>query len=450
MRLLESLRQRSCDPSRPFLRWASGSLSLRDVLDSPPPWLPSLCRGDTVALIGGFDAVSISTLLHLLDAGMIVAPLTADTQAQHDELFRQGHIGHRIIQGRLERLQPDRSPHPALDSLRKTEQAGLILFTSGTTGPPKAILHAAGHFLARYCTPRPALRTLAFLLFDHIGGLNTLLHMLFNNGEVIIPRSRTPEGIAADLAEYDVELLPAGPTFLRMLLLGGRLEASALPALRLVTYGTEIMDQPTLDGLCAALPATDFRQTYGLSELGILRVTSRARNSVWMRIGGEGVETRVENGLLHIRSQHAMLGYLNAPSPLSADGWFATGDRVEVDGPWLRITGREGEIINVGGLKILPEAVEQVALRHPDVLLAKAYGAPNPLTGRHVELAVQPRLPLADPEEKARFTAALKSHMAAGLPAHALPQRIILQDIPLSHRYKKAGRLPPAPAGDTQ
>jgi len=71
------------------------------------------------------------------------------------------------------------------------------------------------------------------------------------------------------------------------------------------------MDQPTLDELCRLLPSVDFRQTFGMSELGIVRVKSESRGSLFMKIGGEGVETRVVDGVLQIRSSSRMLGYLN-------------------------------------------------------------------------------------------------------------------------------------------
>ena len=83
-------------------------------------------------------------------------------------------------------------------------------------------------------------------------------------------------------------------------------------SLRIITYGTERMDQPTLDQLCQLLPDVDFRQTLGMSELGIVRVKSEARDSLFMKVGGEGVETRTVDGVLQIRSANRMLGYLNA------------------------------------------------------------------------------------------------------------------------------------------
>ena len=69
-------------------------------------------------------------------------------------------------------------------------------------------------------------------------------------------------------------------------------------------------------------------QTHGLSEVGILRSKSEDSNSLWVKIGGEDYQTRIKD-MLEIKAKSAMLGYLNAPSPFTKDGWFMTGDKVE-------------------------------------------------------------------------------------------------------------------------
>ena len=306
-----------------------------------------------------------------------------------------------------------------------------MLFSTGTTGRPKAILHDLTFFMQRFETPRPTLKTINFLLFDHIGGLNTLLHTLFNKGTVVAPKSRSVEDILETCAEYDIEVLPTTPTFLRMMLMSGLIPDQVPKSLRIMTYGTERMDQPTLDALCELLPNVDFRQTFGMSELGIVRVKSEARNSLFMKVGGEGVETRVVDNVLEIRSKTKMLGYLNADSPFDDEGWYNTKDIVEERDGYYKVTGRTSEVINVGGLKFMASEVERVALQFDGVELAKAEGKSNPITGQHVELTVQSAPNLDVDKSK------LKAFLNDFLPNHMLPKRLKVSSVSVGFRFKK-------------
>jgi long-chain acyl-CoA synthetase len=307
-----------------------------------------------------------------------------------------------------------------------------VLFSTGTTGRPKAILHDLTSFLKRFDTPRPTLRTINFLLFDHIGGINTLLHTLFNKGVVVAPEARTVDSVLATCGKYDVEVLPTTPTFLRMMLMSGAVPDKVPACLQVITYGTERMDQPTLDELCRLLPTVDFRQTFGMSELGIVRVKSERRDSLFMKVGGEGVETRVVDNVLQIRSESRMLGYLNAPSPFDAEGWYDTKDVVEFRDGYYKVVGRVSDVINVGGLKFMASEVERVALKYPGVSLVKAIAKSNPITGQHVELSVQP---VSDGAvDKDALTAFLK----ANLQPHMVPKRIRIESVSVGHRFKRA------------
>lgn len=434
MRILEELGSRNAGNHEPFLVSSTGSLAFSDIAESaaePVEGLSDMGEGDVVAVVGDFDRRTIATMLQLLDRGSVLMPLTEGTRADHEYFFDAGQAKWVIADGRVTtREKAEAEPHPLLAELRARRHPGIIFFSSGTTGRPKAILHDFTSFLARYALPRPPVRALNFLLFDHAGGINTMLHTLFNRGVVVVPSERTPEGIAADMVKHDVQLLPATPTFLRMMLLAGVFDTMTFPSLRVVTYGTERMDQGTLDRLCAALPQVDFRQTYGLSEFGVFQVKSKARNSLWMQIGGKGIETNVVDGILHIRSENRMLGYLNAPSPFS-DGWYDTGDIVEQDGEFIRVTGRANEIVNIGGLKILPGEVERVALLYSGVLRAKAFGVANPITGQHVEVICEPR-PGATLDRRALMT-----HFRSHLQKQVSPHRVIIGPVPVSPRFKQ-------------
>lgn len=238
------------------------------------------------------------TLFEPIDKNVILVPLTSDTKLQH-EYFLKSALVDVVIEGcSVRRIEHDRK-HDLIEKLRLKAHAELVLFSTGTTGRPKAILHDLTLFMRRFETRRPTLKTISFLLFDYIGGLNTLLHTLFNKGTVIALKSRSVGNILATCADHKVEVLPTTPTFLRMILMSG------------------------------LIPDVDFRQTFGMSELGIVRVKSKARNSLFMKVGGEGVETRVVDSVLEIRSQTRMLGYLNADSPFDKGGWYNTKDIVK-------------------------------------------------------------------------------------------------------------------------
>jgi acyl-CoA synthetase (AMP-forming)/AMP-acid ligase II len=431
MNILEKLTERWSDIDYPFLVHSDGELRFNKIAEQKYVDLSEVKSGDVVALIGDFEPQSILTLLQLIDKNVILVPLTVDTRAQHEYFFVSAMVD-VVIEGDVVKRISHNFKHEIIVSLRDKQHAGLVLFSTGTTGRPKAILHDLTLFMQRFETPRPTLKTISFLLFDHIGGLNTLLHTLFNKGTVVAPKSRSVEDILATCEEHEIEVLPTTPTFLRMMLMSGLIPDGVPKTLRIITYGTERMDQPTLDALCELLPGVDFRQTFGMSELGIVRVKSEARNSLFMKVGGEGVETRVVDNVLEIRSKTRMLGYLNADSPFDEEGWYNTKDIVEESNSCYKVTGRTSEVINVGGLKFMASEVERVALQYEYVELAKAEPKPNPITGQYVELTVQP----ANNHQVDKI--GLKTFLSENLPNHMVPKRIRVTAVSVGHRFKKA------------
>jgi long-chain acyl-CoA synthetase len=397
-----------------------------------------ITRGTIVSLEGDYGPASIAAFLALAAAGAVVVPISSDSTPQRDSLLETAQVEARLdaASGIVTRTGRT-AAHPLYDRLRAQGHPGLVLFTSGSTGRHKGAVHDLVLLLEKFKTARSCYRTIVFLQIDHIGGINTLLYTLANGGMSVVPADRSPEEVCRSIARHRVELLPTSPTFLNLLLLSEAFTRHDVSSLRLVTYGTEPMPESTLERLAVALPGVNLLQTYGSTELGILRSKSRSRDSLWVRVGGEGYETKVVDGRLRVRARAAMLGYLNAPSPFDDEGFMDTGDLAEVDGEWIRILGRQSEVINVGGSKVHPAEVESVLLTLDNVRDASVRGEPHPIVGHIVCATVL----LHTEESAADFRARARRYCGERLASYKVPARITIAEGPVHNaRFKRMRR----------
>jgi len=394
--------------------------------------------GTVVAVIGDFSPNSIALLLALIEKVCIIIPLTDTSNKNEKRLFNIAQVEFIFRVNDDDTITTEtisnRTDNAYYRVIRRREHPGLVLFTSGTSGEPKAAVHDLLALLEKFKTRRKALRTLNFLLFDHWGGLNTMFHILSNGGTVVTTRDRKPEHICKLIELHQIELLPASPTFLNLMLMSGAYENYNMDSLKIISYGTEPMPQNTLKRLKIIFPDVKLLQTYGLIELGVLRSKSEKDDSLWVKVGGDGYNTRIVDGMLEIKAQSAMLGYINAPSPFTDDGWFKTGDAVEVNGEYIKILGRKSEIINVGGEKVYPQEVENVILDMDEVAEATVYGEKNPIIGNIVCVKVE----IKNKQEEKIFTSKLKRHCKENLQGYKVPVKVaIVQNISHSERFKK-------------
>jgi acyl-coenzyme A synthetase/AMP-(fatty) acid ligase len=401
-------------------------------------------RGEVVALEGDYSPDSCALLIALIERANVAVPLSGASAAERAEFMDVAEVQAvvRFEAGGAWTIarRPGTVTHPLTRELIARGSPGLVLFSSGSTGKSKAALHDFTPLLEKFRPRRRALRTITFLLLDHIGGINTLLYTLANGGTVVAVEGRDPDSVGRAIAAHRVQLLPTSPTFLNLLLLSEAYRRHDLSSLELVTYGTEVMPESTLRRLHEVLPHVRLQQTYGLSEVGILRSKSRDDGSLWVKVGGEGFETRVVDGVLHIRARSAMLGYLNAPSPFDSEGWMNTHDMVEVDGEYIRILGRQSDIINVGGQKVYPAEVESTLLQMPNVRDVTVSAEKSPITGQ----IVTARITLAEAEPLADLRRRVREFCRDRLAPYKVPVKIDIADRPdVGVRFKKLRRPPP-------
>lgn len=427
-----------------------GRVTYAELAGRTTGWLSELdqlgiAAGEIVAVAGNASPEVVALFVALAIRGVVVVPLAPNDPPKEQRALRLATAyASRVIElgdageWTVQTIATPDGPRPdLLTKLGDSGDAGLLLFSSGSTGESKAALLSLPRLLGGFRAASRSHRTLQFMALDHIGGVNTLFRTLIGGGTVVTEPRRTPKSVCEAIERHRVQVLPTTPTFLNMLLLSGAHRDHDLSSLELVTYGTEPMREVTLAHAAKVLAGVRFKQTYGLTETGILPTRSVSSDSLQMNVGGHGFDTRVRDGVLWIKSPSSMLGYLNAPDPFDEDGWLNTGDAVEVAGDGsLRVLGRLSALINVGGEKVSPAEVENVLLRAANVLDVVVTGRSNAVTGAIVVATVE----LVSDEDRKALSRRLRQFCTEYLPPHKVPAVITVSDGPLhGERFKRMG-----------
>jgi len=423
--------------------WRDKTFIYRDLLEAIAYWVQELnvhhiLSGDVVVIEGDYSLNSCGLLLALIQRKSIIVPMTKVSGPRREEFLKITEAQYVFSFNEQDKWKIERrnstATHALIKKLTEMNEPGLVLFSSGSTGKNKAALHNFSKLIEKFKRPGHCFCTISFLLFDHIGGLNTLFYTLSNGGTVVTTEERSAEAVCKVIEKFGVELLPTTPTFLNLLLISEAYLNYDLSSLKLITYGTEAMPESLLKRVQRVFPKVRMLQTYGLSEVGILSSKSKDSSSTWVKVGGEGFETKVIDRILWIKTESAMIGYLNAPNPFDQDGWINTGDIVEVDGDYIRILGRQSEVINVGGLKVYLAEVEAVLMEMENVRSASVRGEKNPITGN----IVVAKLFLGKPEELSNLKKRVREFCKDRLETYKIPVRIELGDELLrTDRFKK-------------
>jgi acyl-coenzyme A synthetase/AMP-(fatty) acid ligase len=281
-----------------------------------------------------------------------------------------------------------RAPVPTAAKAQTERATEWLMLTSGTSGLPKIVSHTLEGLTGAIVADGPAQRSPAvwatFYDIRRYGGLQIFLRAIVGGGSMVL--SEPGESIA----DYVTRLSAAGvthmsgtPSHWRKLLMSGSV-AEFSP--RYVRLSGEIADQAVLDGLSRAFSAASIGHAYASTEAGVGFAVNDGLEGFPASMMGknrDGVEMKVEDGSLRIRSirtAHAYVGR-HATALADAEGFVDTGDMVELRGGRYHFVGRRGGIINIGGLKVHPEEIEAVINRHPEVSMSRAKSRRSPITG---------------------------------------------------------------------
>lgn len=342
-----------------------------------------------VVILGDYSFYNLALFFALYENKNIIAPITSNIKKVQDDFIEESFCQTIIKTDEKNLLIQDlktTSSHNMIDNLREKNSSGLILFSSGSTGKPKAMIHNLDTIIDSFKDKKEkSMNMLVFLMFDHIGGLNTVFNALCMGACLIIPKIKDAKTICELIEKYKIMVLPSSPTFLNLILISQEYKNYDLSSLRMITYGTETMPQSLLLKLKEVFPKVKFLQTFGTSETGISTTSSKSSNSLFMKLEDINGEYKIVENELWLRSKTQVLGYLNASmDSFTSDGWFKTGDLVEVDGEYIKIIGRAKEIINVGGQKVLPSEIESIILEMEEISDCMVYAEQNAITGQTV------------------------------------------------------------------
>ncbi len=303
-----------------------------------------------------------------------------------------------------------------------------ILLTSGTTGKPKLVVHTLESLGSTLPRQAPDARTVWSTFYDirRYGGLQIYLRAVLSGTSLVLssPHESTAEFFTRGAAA-GVTHISGTPSHWRRALMSG---AAGILEPKYVRLSGEIADQTVLDNLKAAYPQAAIGHAFASTEAGVgFEVNDGLAGFPADYIGGErnGIEMKVEDGTLRIRSSRTAARYLGeAPVIADPERFVDTGDLVEMSGGRYQFKGRKTGVINVGGLKVHPEEVESVLNADPRVRISLVRARRNPIVGAVVVADVvlaEDAAPAGDHTAAERVKAELLDSCRQALPAHKVP-----------------------------
>lgn len=460
-----------------------------------------ICRGDRVALLlpQGFDTVVAHVAIYKLGAIALPLALLFGEEALEYRLRASKAVAIVTNAFGLPRLQAIRAKLPALRHLvvaggtvardgalafddlldqhpsrfeaaaTGPDDPALMIFTSGTTGPPKAALHGhrvlAGHIpgfqLGHEFAPQEGDRIWTPADWAWAGGLlNVLLPALMLGIPVVSSPAQKfdPDMAFRIIAEMDVRNAFIPPTALRLMKSVAEPRSRYDLRLRTITSAGEALGRETYEWARNVLGVT-VNELYGQTECNFVLGSCAAlgitkAGAIGRSVPGHVVAVLDERGLevadgvegeIAVRAPDPVmfLGYWDDPATTEAkvrNGWLLTGDigRRDAEG-FVEFVGRDDDVITSAGYRIGPAEIEDCLSGHPAVRLAAVIGKPDPLRTEIVKAYVVLR---EGHERSERLAAELRDWVKHRLSMHEYPREVdFVDDLPLTTSGKVIRRM---------
>ena len=427
-------------------------------------------KGTQVALLVNNGLDSIPMEFAAIKAGLVRVPLNARLSLdEHVDMLAGSHTSVVVADAALadraaelaERIPglrtfaladlvaPSVKPVGEPDVVLEAEDPTLLLYTSGTTGKLKAVVHTQGNYgaicsniLANLLDPQPDSVMLHAASLIHASGTFVLPYWVRGGASAILPGFE-PTAFAEAIATYRVTEINLVPTMFAMLHDSGALNGADLSSLRKVIYGASPMPRPVLRRSIEVFGPI-LRQYYGQTEaplcIAVLDEHAHADESLWGSCGmpSTDVDLRLldedgqeiapgEIGEITLRAPFRMLGYfeadeLNAQTQ-TADGWLRTRDLARFDDRgYLHLVDRTSDMIITGGYNVYPREVEDALASHPAVAECAVVGAPDEKWVEAVTAFVTLRAGATASEGE------LIEHVRAQIAAHKAPKSVRFVD----------------------
>ena len=377
------------------------------------PILPSLRDHDLRFMLGdvgsrmifvphGFRGFDYAAML-----GRVVGELAEQSQVVAEVVVVRGAIEHGGA-GRFtpfERLLRDEAPVtlPVLDP----DEVRMVMYTSGTTGRPKGVLHThnslgalirqiGAHWLVepgdRFLVPSPV---------SHIGGSIYAFEAPLLLGSTAVLMDKWDAAVAIPLMlERRITHMAGATPFLSALLGAARAADTRLPDLKLFICGGASVPPALVREATAYFENAIVSRVYGSTEVPVTTVGVIDRADVARAAETDGragiAEVRIaDDGEIRAAGPQMLVGYVDPDdedAAFDADGFYRTGDQGRlVDGDYLVVTGRLKDIIIRNGENISPKEIEDLLVGHPGIAEISIVGMPDPRTGERAVAVIVPR-----------------------------------------------------------